>query len=222
MEAGYDIVEDISCVDPSGKKMVLIRYPKDMNIKLLEKMHLKLNSKGDVVGEVSLDSTDNINVQEKYVVKRDNTVSRSIRPLVCSTSGKSKKSSKRGNGTTVGAGGLVVGNVFATSLSVVRQNEYVSAEPAVNTTLNIRPSYLPVAQLPCLKVVSLPFGSTSTLESVNNHKVSVVCNSKTPSKSAKDSNNEGEKSSKKKHKREKESEDVVETPSKKKSKKDKK
>ena len=28
MEAGYDIVEDISCVDPSGKKMVLIRYPK--------------------------------------------------------------------------------------------------------------------------------------------------------------------------------------------------
>lgn len=219
MEEGFDTVTDLSCVNPSGKKMVLIRYPKDMNIKLIEKMNLNLNAKGDVLGEVTMDSSESC-VKERFVAKRDNTVNKSIRPLVCSK--KSKKSSKSGIVATVGADGLSVGGVFDGSITILRQSEYVTKDPTFNTSTNIRPSYEPVAQLEGLKVVSLPFGSTSTLESVNSHHVQSA--SKTPSKAAASfSSGDAEKSSKKKLKREKEAEEAVgETPSKKKSKKDKK
>ena len=111
-------------------------------------------------------------LDEKIMMKRDSTVTKSVRPLVCSAAVASKgkrKSSNTGVTTVTNAEDIAVGAVFEDSFTVYRTSELIQTETEVNTTLNIQPSYRPISQQQGLRVSSMPFGCYTPVESVQRH-----------------------------------------------------
>ena len=198
-------MKGLSCVNTSNKKVVLIRFPKGMDLKVMEQMNVNLKSKEDVLGSMSLDGSVE-GVEEKIILKRDSIVSRSVRPLVCtpaSSKGKKKSSSKDAIVTVVPED-VSVGGAFDYSFTVYRKSELAQQETAVNTTHNIQPSYKPVPQLQRLRMSHMPFGCGTPVESVQQHVLGTAAGTDTGADASTHTLASGEKSSKKK-KRDRES-----------------
>ena len=172
-ENGFEPQHISSCINQNGKKLYLIRYPKDLDLKILEKAVLNLNQ--PIVGEI--DVANNGIVLERLIIKKDENVSSAIRPIVLK--GEVKKDKKKSSAIlkldAANESNLIIGNSFTDSIVVSKQSKIIDS--GLDTVKNIQPSYQRIPQLKELVVNSLPFGSTSTLESVRS-KASGVNNTK--------------------------------------------
>ena len=163
IEKGFEPQSLSSCINGTGKKLYLIRYPKDLDLKILEKV--PLNFKNSIIGEI--DINNNGTVLERLIVKKDEVVSSAIRPIVLKGDKKDKKkssvvvkvdSSKENN--------LTIGHSFTESIVISKQTKILDNN--IDLVKNVHPSYQRIPQLNNIVVNTLPYGSKSTLESVRN------------------------------------------------------
>ena len=153
----FDNVKDWSCINANGKKLFLIRYPKDVNIDILKSMQFNNSTRDDEIGRVELNS--NGTVTEELIACQEKAAPSSLRSIVVA---KGEKKSKKSKSESIVVSGIDkasvnIGKQFEGTISLHKSNKLLSGgtNREVDISKNIRPCYVKIPQQTGLKLASV-------------------------------------------------------------------